>query len=68
MRTYSRQQGDTWDIIALRIYPKIGAEKLRDILIDTKHEHVHTAIFQANIELNIPDVEVPITNLPAWKR
>ena len=69
MRTYRTQQGDTWDVIALRMYPQTGAEKLTDILIDANPEHVHTAIFPANIELNIPDVEVPvITNLPAWKR
>ena len=69
MRTYRTQQGDTWDIIALRMYPQIGAERLTDILIEANPTHVHTVIFSANIELNIPDVEVPvITNLPAWKR
>lgn len=69
MRTYRTQQGDTWDVIALRMYPQIGAEKLTDILIEANPEHVHTVIFPANIELNIPDVEVPvITSLPAWKR
>ena len=51
------------------MYPTIGAEKLTDILIEANPAHVHTVIFSANIELNIPDVEVPaITSLPAWKR
>ena len=69
MRTYRTQQGDTWDLIALRMYPKLGGEKLTDILIDANPKHIHTVIFSAGAELNIPDVEIPvITNLPAWKR
>lgn len=69
MRTYRTEQGDTWDMIALRMYPKIGAEKLMDILLDNNPEHIHTVIFSANVMLNIPDVDVPvISSLPAWKR
>lgn len=69
MKTYRTEQGDTWDLIALRMYPSIGAEKLMDILLDYNPEHVHTVIFPANIILNIPDVDVPvISSLPAWKR
>lgn len=66
---YRTQQGDTWDLIALRMYPKIGGEKLTDILIEANPKYVHTVIFSANVILNIPDVNVPvISNLPAWKR
>lgn len=69
MRTYTTKQGDTYDIIALRMYPKLGAEKLTDILIDANPKHVRTVIFSGGVELNIPDIEIPeITNLPAWKR
>lgn len=69
MNTYRTQQGDTWDLIALRMYPKIGGEKLTDILIEANPKHIHTVIFPANVILNIPEVEVPvIENLPAWKR
>ena len=69
MRTYRTEQGDTWDLIALRMYPKIGAEKLMDILLDYNPEYIHTVIFPANVILNIPDVDVPvISSLPAWKR
>lgn len=69
MSTYRTQQGDTWDIIALRMYPDLGAEKLTDILLDANPEHIHTVIFSANVTLNIPEVNVPvIENLPAWKR
>lgn len=69
MKTYRTQQGDTWDLIALRMYPTIGGEKLTDILLDANPEHIHTVIFPANITLSIPDAEVPvISSLPAWKR
>ena len=51
------------------MYPKIGAEKLTDILLDANPEHLYTIIFPVNVTLNIPEVEVPvISNLPAWKR
>ena len=69
MTTYITVQGDTWDLIALRMYPKIGAEKLMDVLLEANPEYMHTVIFPANVALNIPDVNVPvISSLPAWKR
>ena len=69
MKTYTTEQGDTWDLIALRMFPNIGAEKLIDILLDYNPEHIHTVIFPANITLNIPEVSVPVvSSLPAWKR
>ena len=65
MKTY----GDTWDLIALRMYPKIGGEKLMDVLLEHSPEHIKTVIFSANVILNIPDVDIPvISSLPAWKR
>ena len=63
MKTYITRQGDTWDLIALRMYPKIGAEKLTDILLEANPYYIHTVVFPANIR----DVPV-IVNLPAWKR
>lgn len=69
MRKYRTSQGDTWDLIAMRMYPNIGAEKLMDVLIEYNEEYIDTVIFPANIILNIPDVDIPvITSLPAWKR
>ena len=69
MRKYKTIQGDTWDLIALKFYSKVGAEKLMDILIDSNSEYVNTVIFPANVILNIPDADIPvITSLPAWKR
>ena len=69
MITYTTKQGDTWDLIALKMYPTIGGEKLMDVLLEHNPAHIHTVVFSANVILNIPDVEVPVvSSLPAWKR
>ena len=69
MKTYRTVQGDTWDLIALKMYPKIGGEKLMDVLLEHNPEHIKTVIFSANVILKIPDVDIPvISSLPAWKR
>ena len=69
MTTYRTKQGDTWDLIALKVYPKIGGEKVMDVLLEHNPDHIHTVIFPANVVLNIPDVDIPVvSNLPAWKR
>lgn len=68
MRTYTTKQGDTYDLIALRMYPDRGAEKLTDVLIDANPKHVRTVIFSGEIEINVPDADIPaVTSLPAWK-
>ncbi len=69
MRKYRTQQGDTWDLIALRMYPKVGAEKLMNILIEANADYIDTVIFPANIILDVPDVDVPVVSvLPPWRR
>lgn len=66
---YRTQQGDTLDLIALRVYPKLGAEKLMDILLENNPKYIKTVIFPANVELYIPYVDIPVvTKLPPWKR
>lgn len=69
MRTYRTVQGDTWDIIALRMYPKLGGEKLMDRLLEANSEHRSTVIFSADLLLQIPDVDIPVvSSLPPWKK
>ena len=69
MIIYKTVQGDTWDLIALKMYPKIGGEKLMDVLLEHNPSHIHTVIFSANVTLMIPEIDVPVvSNLPAWKR
>ena len=66
---YVTQQGDTWDLIALKLWPKLGAELLMTDLIEANLEHVETVIFPANITLSVPDVELPVVKtLPPWLR
>ncbi len=67
MRSYRTVQGDTWDLIALKVYPELGGEKFTSALIDANPEHVETVIFSAGVELSIPEVSVPASRvLPPW--
>ena len=69
MKTYRTIQGDTWDIIALRMYPNIGKEKLMHVLLQENPAHQETVIFEANVMLRIPKVDIPVvSSLPPWKR
>ena len=69
MKTYITVQGDTWDLIAFRMYPDVGGENLMEILLDYNPEHIHTVIFPANVILKVPEIAEPVVyNLPPWKR
>lgn len=65
--TYTTTQGDTWDIIAKKVY---GAELLLDVLIEANIKHRKTVIFSAGVKLDIPEIDTEETdlNLPIWKR
>lgn len=66
MRTYTTVQGDTWDLIAYKVY---GDEKLMSVLIEANPTYLETVIFSAGVTLNIPEV-VPVeeTIKPPWMR
>ena len=67
MRKYKTVQGDTWDLIAAKVYPGLGGEKFTSALIDANPKHVETVIFSAGTELEIPEVSVPASrSLPPW--
>lgn len=65
--TYKTVQGDTWDVISLKIY---GSELHTDVLIKSNPVHVETVIFSSGIELVIPEVDTVemFEDLPPWKR
>jgi phage tail protein X len=63
--TYSTVQGDTWDLIAWKIY---GDESLMSLLLEANPSHAETAIFPAGVALLLPDVPEDTSNLPPWKR
>ena len=64
--TYETVAGDTWDVIALKIY---GDEKKAKELVEANLYYVSIVIFSAGIKLNIPEITEPISErLPPWKR
>ena len=69
MSTYKTEQGDTWDIIALRVY---GDEHFMDTLIKANLEHRKTVIFGHGVVLTVPEIDTTSkefeANLPPWKR
>lgn len=68
-KTVTTIQGDTWDIIAKRVY---GKENLMHILINANIQHRKIALFPAGIVLNIPEIDIDAIEyddtLPVWKR
>ena len=66
MKTYTTKAGDMFDAIAWR---ELGSCKHTDKLIDANRHLVATFIFDAGIELIIPDIsDKSPTPLPPWKR
>ena len=69
MRTYRTSQGDTWDMIAYRMYPDSGREMCMAALLEANEEHRETVVFSAGAEFAVPAIEIPaVQNLPPWKR
>jgi len=66
-RTYRTVQGDTWDIIAKKIW---GNEKLFTKLIEANPKERYRMFFPEGVELVVPEIEVPTEEvpLPPWKR
>lgn len=63
---YTTIQGDTWDIIALKVY---GNEKYMSQLLKANPRYTDIAFFSAGIDIICPDIEEnTIENLPPWKR
>ncbi len=63
---YTTVQGDTWDIIALKVY---GDERYMSNLLKANPRYIDIMFFSAGIEITCPDIEEEIIeNLPPWKR
>lgn len=64
---YTTQKGDTFDIIAYKVY---GNEELIAPIIKANQAHVETAVFDYGITLEIPDIEMTddAATLPPWRR
>jgi nucleoid-associated protein YgaU len=66
MRSYTTTAGDTWDIIAHRIY---GDEMRMTELLQANPTYLHVVVFDAGVTLQIPEIETPAASvLPPWKQ
>jgi len=67
MKTYSTIQGDTWDLISVKMYQD---EAHTGILITANPDHANTVLFSAGIVLDIPPrPEIPAhSTLPSWRQ
>lgn len=64
--TYTTIQGDTWDMIAKKVY---GAERYLDYLMASNFPLLNYFVFPAGVELNIPAMpEAARAGLPAWRK
>lgn len=62
---YETMLGDTWDVIAKRVY---GDEKHADFLMENNPLHIATVIFSAGTLLYIPDMPPEENdNVPDWR-
>lgn len=63
---YTTKLGDTWDLIAYRVY---GDEKYMKELVEANIELASTFFFKSGVELICPDIPVlNDSNAPPWKR
>ena len=66
MEEYRTIQGDTWDMIAKKVY---GAERHLDYLMASNFELLDYFIFPAGIVVKVPELPVEISeDLPSWRR
>lgn len=64
--TCKTKQGDTWDMIARRIY---GSEKHMDFLMANNFLLLDYFIFPAGIEVNTPPLPASLEDgLPSWRK
>ena len=65
MTTYTTVSGDTWDIIAKKVY---GNELLADLLMANNFDLLDTMIFSAGVKVSIPDKPSQVDiDLPLWR-
>ena len=67
--TYTTQQGDTWDVIAKRVYDD---ERKAQVLMECRENIrlLDIEVFSAGVEVFIPEVQVQseTSDLPDWRR
>ena len=63
---YTTIQGDTWDMIAYKVY---GKEAAMVQLIEANNDLAHIAIFPAGVQVTCPTI-APVAShiMPPWRR
>lgn len=61
---YRTAAGDSFDAIAFKL---LGSEKYAVDLIKANPDHVQTFIFDAGVELTIPEVKTKLEKILPWK-
>ncbi|WP_304086412.1 tail protein X [Maridesulfovibrio ferrireducens] len=65
MLSYTTIQGDTWDIIARKLWDR---ETMCSDLMNVNPDHAETIIFSSGIVLNVPEIETAVTVTTApWR-
>lgn len=65
METYETVQGDTWDMIAKKVY---GEEKYAGYLMESNRLLIDYMIFPGGVALSIPELtEEQDADLPIWR-
>lgn len=66
MEEYRTIQGDTWDMIAKKVY---GAERHLDCLMASNFDLLDYFIFPAGIVVKVPELPAKMSeDLPSWRR
>ena len=67
MKTYTTVQGDTFDLIAYKIF---GSNNYLDLLMEANEDKLNIFVFSAGEVLNIPEFDESntIKKLPPWRQ
>lgn len=64
MNSYTTSQGETWDLIAYKLW---GSEYLLPLLLESNQKYRHVIIFSGGIDLIVPSIDTAIyTERPSW--
>lgn len=64
MNSYTTIQGETWDLIAYRLW---GSEYLLPLLLEANPKHREIVFFPGDVVLNVPVLDTAIyTQRPSW--
>lgn len=66
-KTYTTIAGDTWDMVAYRVY---GSGSMTDRLMEANRDKAETVRFAAGVTLVLPEAPgaSAAATLPPWKR